>query len=343
MHRWIFIGSAWITSIPNGAELWFTSSVNPQTCDLQPQPRVPGLRNFLIKTAVPALAAGAILLAGVPRVFADAAQYRSGVQAEPSLLSFYPFDGDVSPTAVDRIAPVQNGTLTGAIFSSAAGTVGAQSVQGARVALGPVSDYEFSDGSGTVEMFLYQTATAAFNPCFFAGRDDSASPAVRYSLHGGAGGNQLFIWNGSAAPSVTTPVSMVNNLVHIAYVFDAGLVTVYFNGVALVTWNAALGAGLGRSFQIGASGPARQEAWPGRIDEVAIYGEALPSSAVAAHYAAWLTATAGSVPVITQQPQNLALDDGQTATFTVQLANVTGAIYRWTKNGTNLPGATSSR
>ena len=283
-----------------------------------------------------------VWLAGGLRLWADAGQYRSGVQAEPSLLSFYPFDGDTSPTATDRVAPLQNGTLTGAIFSSASGTVGAQSVQGARVALGAVSDYEFADGSGTVEMFLYQTATAAFNPCFFAGRDDSASPAVRYSLHGGTGGNQLFIWNGSSAPSVTTPVSMLNTLVHVAYVFDAGLVTVYFNGAAIVTWNEPLGAGVGRSFQIGASGPANQEAWPGRIDEVAVYGEALPAPAVAAHYAAWLTAGAGSPPVITQQPQNQALDDGQTATFSVQLANPAGAIYRWTKNGTNLPGATSA-
>ena len=95
----------------------------------------------------------------------DATQYRAAVQAEPSLLSSYPFDGDTAPTATDRIAPLQNGTLTGATFSSAAGTVGSQSAQGARVALGPVSDYEFADGSGTVEMFLYQTATAAYNPC----------------------------------------------------------------------------------------------------------------------------------------------------------------------------------
>jgi hypothetical protein len=42
---------------------------------------------------------------------------------------------------------------------------------------------------------------------------------------------------------------------------------------------------VGRGFQIGAR-PANQEAWPGRIDEVAIYSEALPASAIAAHYAA---------------------------------------------------------
>ena len=331
-----------IKSVPNGPGLWFTSTVNPQTCDQQPRTCVPGLQNFLIKTAALGLAAGTVLLAGAPQAFADAVQYRSGVQAEPSLLSFYPFDGDTAPTGVDRVAPLQNGTLTGAIFSGAAGTVGSQSVQGARVALGPVSDYEFSDGSGTVEMFLYQTATVAFNPCFFAGRDDSQSPAVRYSLHGGTAGNQLFIWNGSVAPSVTTPVSMLNNLVHIAYVFEAGLVTVYFNGAALVTWDAPLGAGLGRSFQIGASGPANQEAWAGRIDEVAIYGEALPASAVAAHYASWRTTNSGASPIITQQPQNLALDDGQTANFSVQLADATGATYRWTRNGMNLAGATNA-
>ena len=128
--------------------------MNPQTCDLQPQTCVPGLRNFLIKTAALGLAAGPVLLTSAPQVFADAVQYRSGVQGEPSLLSFYPFDGDTAPTAVDRVALLQNGTLTGAIFSGAAGSVGSKSVQGARVALGPVSDYEFSDGSGTVEMFL---------------------------------------------------------------------------------------------------------------------------------------------------------------------------------------------
>lgn len=284
---------------------------------------------------------GALVLPTV-NANADATHYRTSVQGEPSLLSFYPFDGDTAPTAVDRRAPLQNGTLTGATFSSAAGTVGTQSAQGARVALGLVPDYEFADGAGTVEMFLYQTATAAYNPCFFASRDDSQNPAVRYSMHAGASGNQLFLWNGATAPSVTTPISMVNTLVHVAYVFEAGSLAVYFNGQHLVTWTIGLGAGTGRPFQIGASGPANQEAFPGRIDEVALYEEALPASAIAAHYRAWLTAIAGLPPVITQQPQNLALDDGQTATFIVQLADTSGVTYRWTRNGANIPEATNA-
>ena len=81
---------------------------------------------------------------------------------------------------------------------------------------------------------------------------------------------------------------MINRLVHVAFVFKAGATTAYFNGRSLGTQSVGLGAGLGRPFQIGASGPANQEAWPGRIDEVAIYGDALSSNAVAAHYAAFL-------------------------------------------------------
>src|SRR5262245_40113578 len=120
------------------------------------------------------------------RALADVASYRAMVQAEPSLLSFYPFDGDAGGTVTDRQAPLQNGSLVGATVTSAGGTVGTQSIQGARVALGAVPDFEFADGSGTVEMFVYQTGTAGYNPCLFAGRDDSRSPAVRYSMHGDA-------------------------------------------------------------------------------------------------------------------------------------------------------------
>jgi hypothetical protein len=280
--------------------------------------------------------------AALNHALADADKYRSALLAEPSILSFYPADGDTGSTLTDRVAPAQNGTLVGATLVSGAGVVGTHALRGARVTLGNVPDYEFADGTGTVEVFLYQTNTAGNNPCFFSGRDDSQSPAVRYSLHGDSAGNRLWIWNGVSAPSVTLPFNMLNRLVHVAYVFEAGLVTVYFNGAPLVTWNEPLGAGIGRSFQIGASGPSAAEGWPGLVDELAVHGEALPADAVAAHYAAWLTTNSGAAPVITQQPQSQNLDAGQMATFSVQLTDATGAIYRWIRNGTNLSGATNA-
>ena len=219
---------------------------------------------------------------------ADVFQFRNAVTSESSLLSFYPADGDSGSTLPDRKPPLQNGTMTGATFSTAAGTVGTLSINGARVVLGSRPEYEFSDGTGTVEAFLYQTGIAAFNPCFFAGRDDAASPATRYSLHGDTAGKNLYLWNGANVAIFPVPTNMINRLVHVAFVFKAGATTAYFNGRSLGTQSVGLGAGLGRPFQIGASGPANQEAWPGRIDEVAIYGDALSSNAVAAHYAAFL-------------------------------------------------------
>ncbi|HEY9173736.1 MAG TPA: lamin tail domain-containing protein, partial [Verrucomicrobiae bacterium] len=47
-------------------------------------------------------------------------------------------------------------------------------------------------------------------------------------------------------------------------------------------------------------------------------------------------------PVFVQQPVNVAVTEGGTATFSVQLARTVGASYQWKRNGTNLPGATTS-
>ena len=240
---------------------------------------------------------------------ADFFQYRNAVTSESSLLSFYPADGDSGSTLTDRKPPLQNGTLTGAGFSTAAGTVGVLSINGARVVLGSRPEYEFSDGTGTVEAFLYQTSAAAFNPCFFAGRDDATSPPTRYSLHGDTAGKNLYVWNGANVAIFAVPTNMINRLVHVAFVFKAGATTAFFNGRSLGTQSVGLGAGLGRPFQIGASGPANQEAWPGRIDEVAIYSDALGSNAVAAHYAAFLAQPNGLLREVYDDIPGVTVED----------------------------------
>ena len=189
--------------------------------------------------AIPLLCA----MAWIESARADAFQYRNAVTSESSLLSFYPADGDSGSVLTDRKPPLQNGTLTGTTFSTAVGTVGALSINGARVVLGRRPEYEFSDGTGTVEAFLYQTSAAAFNPCFFAGRDDAASPPTRYSLHGDTAGKNLYLWNGASVAIFAVPTNMINRLVHVAFVFKAGATTAYFNGRSLGTQSVGLGAG----------------------------------------------------------------------------------------------------
>jgi len=47
-------------------------------------------------------------------------------------------------------------------------------------------------------------------------------------------------------------------------------------------------------------------------------------------------------PQITQQPTNVTVVEGGSATFSVQLARAFGATYQWLRNGFNIPGGTNS-
>jgi len=52
--------------------------------------------------------------------------------------------------------------------------------------------------------------------------------------------------------------------------------------------------------------------------------------------------TSGTAPTITTQPASQSVTVGQTATFSVVATGTPAPTYQWTKNGTNISGATSS-
>ena len=54
------------------------------------------------------------------------------------------------------------------------------------------------------------------------------------------------------------------------------------------------------------------------------------------------TLTVLDPPVITVQPQALAADEGSTATFSVQASGAVPMTFQWSRNGTAIPGGTSS-
>ncbi|HEX2747006.1 MAG TPA: hypothetical protein VHM91_03320, partial [Verrucomicrobiales bacterium] len=93
--------------------------------------------------------------------------YSSAVQAEPSLVAYYPMDGS-SGTAVANVKkPAFGGTLNGtmALDTTAARTVGAKSITASGagwMSLVKDPELDFADGSGTIEMFAYQAATAGY-------------------------------------------------------------------------------------------------------------------------------------------------------------------------------------
>ena len=47
-------------------------------------------------------------------------------------------------------------------------------------------------------------------------------------------------------------------------------------------------------------------------------------------------------PIITQQPTNVTVVEGNSATFSVTLAHMLGTVFQWQRNGTNIPGANNN-
>ena len=296
------------------------------------------------KSASLALHAAALLFPGI--VSAGVNSWRSAVAAEPSRIASFPVDGSTAPAIPNTVNASFSGTLqTGATLSTTAGrTVGTHStVQSAtgRISLERDAAWNFTDGTGTVEAFLFQTGGAAYNPCYFSLRQDGGA-GVRYSLHGDANGNNIHLWNGAAASIWAVSPTMTNRLCQVAIVFDGGNVTAYLNGVSLGVRANTLGSATAAPAQIGASGPGNSEAWPGHIDEVSLYADPLPAAAVSARYQAWLSNDSGTAPSITTQPVSLSRTDGQSAAFSVVLASTAGATYRWQRNGVDIPGATAA-
>ncbi|HWB04327.1 MAG TPA: lamin tail domain-containing protein [Verrucomicrobiales bacterium] len=271
--------------------------------------------------------------------------YSSAVQAEPSLLAYFPVDGSTGSTVANVKNPLYGGIVGGTAGhdSTAGRTVGGRGLafnSAGWVGLSKDPAWDFPDGNGTVEMFLYQTATAGYNPCVFAVRNGGAG--TRYSFHSDAAGTKFWFFNGTGAPTWNLPANGIGRLMHVAFVINNGQCTLYHNGVSLGSINQTLGSGVNVPAEIGASAPSAAESFPGNIDEVAIYADPLPASAVTAHYAAWQSSVAGSAPSITTQPGNQSVNEGALASFSVVLADATGASYRWQKNGVDIAGATSA-
>lgn len=213
--------------------------------------------------------------------------YQSKIQAEPSLVSFYPFDGDTA--SVTDVKGGNNGTLAGTaqVASSSPFLSGGDhlSLDGlGHVDLGTISDFQFADGSGTVEAWIRPdwTASPGYNPAWFTVRDGGP---VRYSLHANANLGQLMTWSGALT---TANGSLINGWHHVAVVFDSGQTDYYLDGGFIGSGSQGLGT-LGLNAHIGSSTGSGAERWIGGIDELAIYADALTATAIAGHYNAFFT------------------------------------------------------
>ena len=269
-------------------------------------------------------------------------QYATAVAAEPSLFGWFPVDGSAAGTLANVRRPGFGGLLRGAAAhdSYPGHTVGTKSVDTGGtgwVAVASDPSWEFTDGTGTVEFFAFHAEATAYHPGLVSVR---TATTTRYTLKADAAGTRIHLANSGSTRSWPLPASSIGRFMHLALVIENGKATLYHDGESLGTVELALGSGQGGGLTLGSTGPDGQEPFPGSLDEVAFYHDALPAAVIAAHHQAWYNHTPGVPPVITSQPAAQTVDEGGTVSFRVALADATDAQYRWQRKGVDIAGAT---
>ena len=136
---------------------------------------------------------------------------------------------------------------------------------------------------------------------------------------------------------------------HLAMTVDGSTARVYLNGV-LATNFAYSGPITNGSTALYFNGTGTNVTksginyYSGGYDEIMMWNRALSTNEMQVVYGQNMLGQPAiliAAPAITSQPQDVNVNPGQTATFTV---GVSGAplAYQWLKNGTNLPGATAN-
>ena len=263
--------------------------------------------------------------------------YNAAGLSEPHLISCYSFDDS---TANDDVW-INNGTLQGAAYFNTGVGGGSDASIGMAANgwdnLGSVPDFDFSSGSGTVELWLLAawTTAQAYYPCLFADRDGGGS---RYSIHMSSDKTQLVFWNGTNAQSVALPANAGLTWHHCAVAFNSGNWSVVWDGQSVGTNALPLGS-IGHPAALGNGFAGDMEEWYGFLDEVAFYNSALQPGCIQSHYSAFVS---NILPVIFAQPQGGSWLAGQASQLSITVNPLQQPHYQWYKNNNLLAGATNS-
>jgi hypothetical protein len=288
----------------------------------------------------------------VPVQTANVDYYRSAVQAEPSLVAYYTVDNDTGTTLTDTKGS-NNGTLEGtAEFDGR--TTRAYGVRALRLKNSADGDatipnnpaFEFAGGSGTIEAIVYLDQTLSLGNETILSEAQAGGSLLYYEIQASDDGTALIYNNDSLTNTISwaVPVSLLGRLAHVAVVFTNNTVTAYVDGLSLgAKANPSFGSTLGLPLYVGSASLYAPGVWCGSIDELAIYGSALPANTIAIHNSRFLYGTNVSAPTITSQPGAISktLLAGGSPVFTAAASGTAPLSYQWYLNGSAIPNATA--
>ena len=284
----------------------------------------------------------------------NVAAYRNVVRAEPSLVAYFPVDNCTGAT-VTNVADASrqhdgllegNGNYSG-ITNRSFGQRAMSFSAGGDVAIQNNPAFEFQNGNGTIEALVYMDQAPSTDPTIFAETADYGGVPY-YAFRASANGGSLVFINANNWLSWAMTASLIGQLTHVALVLDNGTnLTAYANGQSLGTKTIdGMGSPPNSPAWIGSSGLNNPEGyfWPGLIDELAIYTNALPANTIATHNSKFISGTNQIPATITSLPGtgSKTLLAGGSATFTVGASGTPVLAYQWTRNNSPIAGKTKA-
>lgn len=213
----------------------------------------------------------------------DIASYQSTVLAETNLISYYTFDAGDAQDAMNA----HPGSVANAVaYETGPGGVTnlSLSLDGTgHIDLGQVADFNFADGTGTIEGWIQAgwTNPASYDPTLFANRDTNGSV---WSVHMSQWKTEV---GNFSSGYLTLPIASDGNWHHYAIVFDDNTVSMYWDGKPRGSFSQTLNSVLETTTQIGSAGPVTTaDGWVGSLDEVAFYSTALGEETIWNHFLA---------------------------------------------------------
>ena len=141
-----------------------------------------------------------------------------------------------------------------------------------------------------------------------------------------------------------TNAVQLNTWYHVVETYDGAVLKLYVNGNLDGSTPASGPINVtANPFRIGSDGSGPWN-FIGNIDEVSLYNRALVPSEIQSIYNAGAAGKCATpIPVaIYSQPANQTVVIGQTASFTVDASGTAPLSYKWSLNGTAIPGATNN-